>query len=281
MSLLDPKRAHAIGIYLRRLNFNVSVENIVECIGTFDRSSIDLEFIERLIFNAPQPDETALLKQYVADGGVVEMLGKPERFFYELSKVPQLVARLTSYKTILTFKKRADATKGQISGLRDALEQLANSDRLKELLKIVLALGNFLNGRSARGDAAAFKLKSLTTLTDTKTADNKSTLLHFLINHLSQHSPGTLSVTAELAGVGAASGTKWDELQNDIQTLKKDQAALAVAAVQVQIMEGHEFRDAWPRIVTDELVKEFENDVLQMERAVTATATEWKTVAAM
>jgi hypothetical protein len=73
-------------------------------------------------------------------------------------------------------------------------------------LKIVLALGNFLNGRSARGDAAAFKLKSLTTLTDTKTSDNKSTLLHFLINHLTQHSPSTLSVTAELAGVGAASG---------------------------------------------------------------------------
>jgi hypothetical protein len=131
VTLLDPKRAHSIGIYLRRLNFNVSVDNIVECIGTFDRSSIDLEFIERLIFNAPQPDETALLKQYVADGGHVEVLGKPERFFYELSKVPQLVARLTSFKTVLTFKKRADATKGQISGLRDALEQLANSDRLK------------------------------------------------------------------------------------------------------------------------------------------------------
>lgn len=46
-------------------------------------------------------------------------------------------------------------------------------------------------------------------------------------------------------------------------------------------MEGQEFRDAWPRIVTDELVKEYENDVAQMERAVQATATEWKTVAAM
>jgi hypothetical protein len=54
-----------------------------------------------------------------------------------------------------------------------------------------------------------------------------------------------------------------------------------VASVQVQIMEGQEFRDAWPRIVTDELVKDYENDVVQMERSVAAAAAEWKTVSAM
>ena len=279
--LLDPKRAHSIGIYLRRLNFNVSVENIVEAIGTFDRSTIDLEFIERLIFNAPTPDEAALIKAYEGDGGDPTLMGKPEQFFFELTKIPMLVARLTSYKTVLTFKKRSEATKGQLNGLRDAFDQLQNSTRLKDLLKVVLALGNFLNGRSARGEASGFKLESLTHLVDTKTSDNKSTLLHWLVGYLNSNNPSILAIASELGGVAAASGTRWDELKMDIAALAKDQKALSVAAVQVQIMEGEEFRDAWPKIVTDELVSEYKDDIETLERGIASAETEWNTLATM
>ena len=41
--------------------------------------------------------------------------------------------------------------------------------------------GNYLNGTGPKGGAYGFKLEFLTKLADTKTADNKSTLLHYLV----------------------------------------------------------------------------------------------------
>ncbi len=98
VTLLNPKRAHAIGIYLRRMAFTNNIKNVAHAIGTFDQSTVDLEFIERMLINAPEPDEVAVIKQYITDGGEEKLLGKPEQFFLVLSTVPALSARLTSFK---------------------------------------------------------------------------------------------------------------------------------------------------------------------------------------
>lgn len=182
---------------------------------------------------------------------------------------------------MLTFKKRADATKGQISGLRDAFDQVTNSDRFKELLKIVLATGNFLNGRGARGNAIGFKMESLRTLTDTKTADNKSTLLHWIVQYLTDTSPNTLTVAADLGGVAEASGSQWEQLKLDVAALKKDAVALANAKANVPPIVTDEFRDAFPRVVSADVVAEYERDVADMEKGLAGAEREWNTMATM
>ena len=48
-----------------------------------------------------------------------------------------------------------------------AIKDCSNSKRFTKFIKIVLALGNFMNGRTARGGAYGFKLSTLTKLADT------------------------------------------------------------------------------------------------------------------
>ena len=55
------------------------------------------------------------------------------------------------------------------------------SRRLKKLLELVLALGNYMN-RGQRGNAVAFKMVSLNKIIDTKSSISKNmTLLHYIV----------------------------------------------------------------------------------------------------
>ena len=63
----------------------------------------------------------------------------------------------------------------------EASREVARSRRLKKLLEVVLALGNYMN-RGARGNALGFRLASLNKLADTKSSTSKgTTLLHYLV----------------------------------------------------------------------------------------------------
>lgn len=66
----------------------------------------------------------------------------------------------------------------------EASREVARSRRLRRLLEIVLALGNYMN-RGARGNASGFRLASLNRLADTKSSAAKgTTLLHYLVQIL-------------------------------------------------------------------------------------------------
>lgn len=66
----------------------------------------------------------------------------------------------------------------------EASREVARSRRLRRLLEIVLALGNYMN-RGARGNAIGFRLASLNRLADTKSSAAKgTTLLHYLVQVL-------------------------------------------------------------------------------------------------
>ena len=69
----------------------------------------------------------------------------------------------------------------RLTNVMEASREVARSRRLRKLLEIVLALGNYMN-RGARGNANGFRLASLNRLVDTKSSSHKGmTLLHYLV----------------------------------------------------------------------------------------------------
>lgn len=72
----------------------------------------------------------------------------------------------------------------RIKSVMEASREVARSRRLRRLLELVLALGNYMN-RGARGNASGFRLASLNRLADTKSSAVKgTTLLHYLVEIL-------------------------------------------------------------------------------------------------
>ena len=63
----------------------------------------------------------------------------------------------------------------------EASKEVYRSRRMRKLLEIVLAYGNYMN-RGQRGNASGFKIASLNKIVDTKSSiDNKVTLLHYMV----------------------------------------------------------------------------------------------------
>ena len=66
----------------------------------------------------------------------------------------------------------------------ESCSEVVTSEKLRKVLEVVLAFGNFMN-QGRRGNAFGFKLSSLNKIVDTKSSTDKDvTLLHYIIKTL-------------------------------------------------------------------------------------------------
>ena len=76
--------------------------------------------------------------------------------------------------------------KPKLQAVLEASKEVQRSKRLKKMLELILAFGNYMN-RGQRGNAVGFKLSSLTRIADTKSSCNKNmTLLHYIADTCDQ-----------------------------------------------------------------------------------------------
>jgi hypothetical protein len=151
----------------------------------------------------------------------VPLLGKAEEFMRAVQDVPRLEQRLKCW----AFKRRFDSAvaeiKPQIETLLKAAEQLLTSQELVDLLKMTLAVGNYMNGGTSRANAYGFKMESLGKLADTKSADNKLTLLDFIAQQCALNAPSALQLSTALSAVPEARRLIVTNIATEIAELDK------------------------------------------------------------
>lgn len=184
VKLLEAKRSYNIEIAISRIK--LSHEEIRAAIVSMDENTLGDDEIATLAKFAPTSAEEQKLKAFKGDRN---RLGTVEQFFLCLLSIPDVSAKLAHMHFLRTFDHRAEVVETQIGVVEEACKEIFSSDSLKQVLRVVLQLGNYLNGGTSKGKAAGFKLQSLRKLRDTKTTNNKSTLLHYLIQHIKKKCP--------------------------------------------------------------------------------------------
>lgn len=115
----------------------------------------------------------------------------------------------------------------RISNVMEASREVARSRRLRKLLEIVLALGNYMN-RGARGNASGFRLSSLNRLSDTKSSSAKgTTLLHYLVQIIEAKYKDLLKMDEDLPHVRVGAKVSMGEMDKDISMLRNGLAEVA------------------------------------------------------
>ncbi|CAL9090305.1 unnamed protein product [Musa textilis] len=103
----------------------------------------------------------------------------------------------------------------------DFMQHSYCSEKLKEIMKKILHLGNTLNQGTARGSAVGFRLDSLLKLSDTRATNNRMTLMHYLCKVLAEKSAHLLDFHEDLVSLEAASKIQLKSMAEEQQAIVK------------------------------------------------------------
>ena len=176
ISLIAPGRAQNINIVLSKLKMSPCL--IAEAILTLNEELLNLNVVNCLLDAIPNADEISLISNYVGD---VDILENPEKYIIEIKDIKNLKIRLQAIQFYFTHKELFDDLQLKIKKLIELFENISKEQRIIVLMKYTLAIGNYMNGESARGGAFGFKLEAFDKVADIKNNNGKKNLLAYVL----------------------------------------------------------------------------------------------------
>ncbi|NWV96069.1 FMNL3 protein, partial [Machaerirhynchus nigripectus] len=186
--------------------------------GRFDLATLPVDFVECLMRFLPTEAEAKALRQYERERKPLEELADEDRFMLQFSKVERLPQRMAIMAFLGNFAENIQMLTPQLNAIIAASASVKSSQKLKHMLEIILALGNYMNS-SKRGAVYGFKLQSLDLLLDTKSTDRKMTLLHFIALTVREKYPELATFWQELHFVEKAAAVSLENVLLDVKEL--------------------------------------------------------------
>uniref|UniRef100_A0AAY3ZUL7 Formin-like 1a n=1 Tax=Denticeps clupeoides TaxID=299321 RepID=A0AAY3ZUL7_9TELE len=218
VALMEPNRAKNLAITLRK--GGMSASDICTAIETYDLNSLSLDFLELLERFIPSEHEQRQIQSYEREGRPLDELSEEDRFMARFGRIPRLAQRISTLTFMGNFSESVRMLRPQLDAVIAASMSIKSSTKLKKILEIILAFGNYMNS-GKRGAAYGFRLQSLDLLLDTKSTDRKQTLLHFIVSIIQEKYPQLQTFYTELRFVDKASLVSLDSILQDVRSLEK------------------------------------------------------------
>nr|XP_055187777.1 protein diaphanous homolog 1 isoform X2 [Nyctereutes procyonoides] len=216
LKVLDSKTAQNLSIFLG--SFRMAYQEIKNVILEVNESVLTESMIQNLIKQMPEPEQLKMLSELKDE---YDDLAESEQFGVVMGTVPRLQPRLNAILFKLQFSEQVENIKPEIVSVTAACEELRKSESFSSLLEITLLVGNYMNAGSRNAGAFGFNISFLCKLRDTKSTDQKMTLLHFLAELCENDYPDVLKFPDELAHVEKASRVSAENLQKNLDQMKK------------------------------------------------------------
>uniref|UniRef100_G3U3H6 Dishevelled associated activator of morphosis 2 n=1 Tax=Loxodonta africana TaxID=9785 RepID=G3U3H6_LOXAF len=246
LSVIDGRRAQNCIILLSKLK--LSNEEIRQAILKMDeQEDLAKDMLEQLLKFIPEKSDIDLLEEHKHE---IERMARADRFLYEMSRIDHYQQRLQALFFKKKFQERLAEAKPKVEAILLASRELTRSKRLKQMLEVILAIGNFMN-KGQRGGAYGFRVASLNKIADTKSSiDRNISLLHYLIMILEKHFPDILNMPSELQHLPEAAKVNLAELDKEVGNLKRGLRAVE-AELEYQKRQVREPNDKFVPVMSD------------------------------
>ncbi|XP_073346242.1 formin-2-like [Pagrus major] len=230
VKLLNNKRSQAVGILMSSLHLDM--KDIQHAILNLDNTVVDLETLQALYENRAQQEELDKIDKHIKsskDKENAKPLDKPEQFLYQLSLIPNFSGRVFCILFQSSFSECMSSITRKLDTLQRLCKTLQDSETVKQVLGLILAFGNFMNGGNrTRGQADGFTLDILPKLKDVKSSDSMKSLLSYIVAYYLRHfdeDAGRETCVYPLPephDLFQASQMKFEDFQKDLTRLRKD-----------------------------------------------------------
>ncbi|NXE53376.1 DIAP1 protein, partial [Casuarius casuarius] len=216
LKVLDSKTAQNLSIFLG--SFRMPYEEIKTVVLEVNEAVLTESMVQNLIKQMPEPEQLKMLAELKDE---YNDLAESEQFGVVISSVSRLRPRLNAILFKLQFNEQVENIKPEIVSVTAACEEVRKSESFSGLLEFILLVGNFMNAGSRNAGAFGFNISFLCKLRDTKSSDQKLTLLHFVAEQCEQSYPKLLTFPDELIHVEKASRVSAENLQKNLDMMKK------------------------------------------------------------
>lgn len=176
--ILETRKSQNIAIVLRSLG--VTRKEIIDAL--IDGQGLSVDTLEKLCRIAPTKEEET---EVVTFEGDPTRLADAESFLFHILKaVPSAFTRFNAMLFRSNYGTEIQHHKEYLQTLELSCKELKAQRLFLKLLEAILKAGNRMNAGTSRGNAQAFKLTALRKLSDVKSMDGKTTLLHFVVQEV-------------------------------------------------------------------------------------------------
>ncbi|XP_008273742.1 protein diaphanous homolog 3 [Stegastes partitus] len=216
LKVLDPKIAQNLSIFLG--SFRMPYQEIRRMVVEVDEEQLTEPMIQNLVKHLPEQEQLNALAKYKNE---YSNLSEPEQFGVVMSSVKRLRPRLSHILFRLQFEEQVNNLRPDILAVNAACDEVRKSRSFGRLLELVLLLGNYMNAGSRNAQSFGFDLSSLCKLKDTKSADQKTTLLHFLAQVCEEEFPDVIKFVDDLEHVDRASRVSAENLEKSLRQMER------------------------------------------------------------
>ena len=181
ISYLDGKRQQNAGIALSQVK--LTPDEVQKAILALDEKVLTIGKLNAIRKIMPTAEEKKSLGQH--DTSKPELIVPIDQFMLALLQIPRCEFRVQCMIGVSEFEEKYEVAHGHIEDIKKATAELHKSERIKQILETILALGNHMNGSTSRGQCVGFQLKDLSKLEACKSKDNKITLMQYMVKLLS------------------------------------------------------------------------------------------------
>jgi len=138
----------------------------------------------------PLPEDIQILEDNRA---IAKELTKEEQYLMAICQVPGIKSHLDSLEVKFSFSDRFLSMNKYLQQLKSAWVAVRDNAELKQVILMLLKIGNYLNQGSKKGNQVSFNVDLLTNLKSSKAlgSHSKSSMLDFLLNSILSKSPST------------------------------------------------------------------------------------------
>ena len=228
-SLLDHTRLRNMAICTRKLPEIPNDKNrqeLIRSINNLDIQVLNADAVELLQRMVPNEEEIKAYRKFDLDRKDYNELTEEDQIMRHFSYVKRFEKKLHIMAYMASFEENVALLKPQIAVVTEASRKLKGNPKIKKILEIILAFGNYMNS-SKKGPCYGFKLSSLDSLTISKSGKDKSRhLLHYIVDMVNEKYPDLKAFYTELAFVKEAAQYSIENILTENNQLEKDNAMM-------------------------------------------------------